>query len=213
MERTSIYENLVHDSKKVKMYLDESPGLEKHMDFSLQFDFSEQNQWSQIVLYDSLLMFLTHLSPNYVGLKQYLKGGKGKFMFCLPKKAFREYVNQTLSSYSDNEISYSDDEISRYLLILGKNKVATKRKVVVDFFTLVEVETFEDYWCLLFHHTTAPYICSFPILGVLALQRIIPSIDTDLLSLKEMRDERRKAGLDIPPMMNIVDIKESGDNT
>ena len=126
-------------------------------------------------------------------------------MFCLPKRAFREYVNQALSSYSDDEISYTDDEICRDLLILGKNKVATKRKVVVDFFTLVEVETFEDYWCLLFHHSTAPYICSFPILGILALQRIIPSIDTDLLSLKEMRDERKKAGLNIPPMMNIVD--------
>ena len=205
MERTSIYENLVHDPKEVKKYLDESPGLEKHMNFSLQFDFSEQVQWSQIILYDSLLMFLTHLPSNYIGLKQYLKEGKNKFIFCLPKRAFREYVNQALSSYSD-------DEIRSELLILGKNKIATKRKVVVDFYTLVEVETFEDYWCLLIHHTTAPYICSFPILGVLALQRIIPSIDTDLLSLKEMRDERKKAGLNIPPMMNIVDIKESGDH-
>ena len=212
MERTSIYENLVHDPKEVKKYLDESPGLEKHIGFSLQFDFSEEDQWSQIVLYDSLLMFLTHLPSNYIGLKQYLKEGKNKFIFCLPKRAFREYVNQALSSYSDDEISYIDDEISRDLLILGKNKVATKRKVVVDFFTLVEVETFEDYWCLLFHHTTAPYICSFPILGVLALQRIIPSIDTDLLSLKEMRDQRKKAGLNIPPTMNIVDIEESGDH-
>lgn len=203
MERISIYENLVHDPKEVKMYLDESPGLEKHMDFSLQFDFSEQNQWSQIVLYDSLLMFLTHLSSNYIGLKQSYKEGKGKFIFCLPKRAFREYVNQSLNSYSY-------DDICRDLLILGKNKVATKRKVVVDFFTLVEVETFEDFWCLLIHHTTAPYICSIPILGVLALQRIIPSIDTDLLSLKEMRDERRKAGLNIPQMMNIVDIEEFG---
>ena len=205
MERTSIYENLVHDPKEVKKYLDESPGLEKHIGFSLQFDFSEEDQWSQIVLYDSLLMFLTHLPSNYIGLKQYLKEGKNKFIFCLPKRAFREYVNQALSSYTD-------DEISRDLLILGKNKVATKRKVVVDFFTLVEVETFEDYWCLLFHHTTAPYICSFPILGVLALKRIIPSIDTDLLSLKEMRDQRKKAGLNIPPTMNIVDIEESGDH-
>ena len=175
------------------------------MNFSLQFDFSEQVQWSQIILYDSLLMFLTHLPSNYIGLKQYLKEGKNKFIFCLPKRAFREYVNQALSSYSD-------DEIRSELLILGKNKIATKRKVVVDFYTLVEVETFEDYWCLLIHHTTAPYICSFPILGVLALQRIIPSIDTDLLSLKEMRDERKKAGLNIPPMMNIVDIEESGDH-
>ena len=205
MERTSIYENLVHDPKEVKKYLDESPGLEKHMNFSLQFDFSEQVQWSQIILYDSLLMFLTHLPSNYIGLKQYLKEGKNKFIFCLPKRAFREYVNQALSSYSD-------DEIRSELLILGKNKIATKRKVVVDFYTLVEVETFEDYWCLLIHHTTAPYICSFPILGVLALQRIIPSVDTDLLSLKEMRDERKKAGLNIPPMMNIVDIEESGDH-
>ena len=205
MERTSIYENLVHDPKEVKKYLDESPGLEKHMNFSLQFDFSEQVQWSQIILYDSLLMFLTHLPSNYIGLKQYLKEGKNKFIFCLPKRAFREYVNQALSSYSD-------DEIRSELLILGKNKIATKRKVVVDFYTLVEVETFEDYWCLLIHHTTAPYICSFPILGVLALQRIIPSVDTDLLSLKEMRDERKKAGLNIPPMMNIVDIEELGDH-
>ena len=205
MKKINVYDNLVHDPKEIEKYFDNSPGLEKHMNFSLQFDFSEQVQWSQIILYDSLLMFLTHLSPNYVGLKQYLKGGKGKFMFCLPKKAFREYVNQALSSYSD-------DEIRSELLILGKNKIATKRKVVVDFYTLVEVETFEDYWCLLIHHTTAPYICSFPILGVLALQRIIPSIDTDLLSLKEMRDELRKAGLDIPPMMNIVDIEELGDH-
>lgn len=205
MKKINVYDNLVHDPKEIEKYFDNSPGLEKHMNFSLQFDFSEQVQWSQIILYDSLLMFLTHLPSNYIGLKQYLKEGKNKFIFCLPKRAFREYVNQALSSYSD-------DEIRSELLILGKKKIATKRKVVVDFYTLVEVETFEDYWCLLIHHTTAPYICSFPILGVLALQRIIPSIDTDLLSLKEMRDERKKAGLNIPPMMNIVDIKESGDH-
>lgn len=205
MIKINVYDNLVHDPKEIEKYFDNSPGLEKHMNFSLQFDFSEQVQWSQIILYDSLLMFLTHLPSNYIGLKQYLKEGKNKFIFCLPKRAFREYVNQALSSYSD-------DEIRSELLILGKNKIATKRKVVVDFYTLVEVETFEDYWCLLIHHTTAPYICSFPILGVLALQRIIPSIDTDLLSLKEMRDERKKAGLNIPPMMNIVDIEESGDH-
>lgn len=205
MKKINVYDNLVHDPKEIEKYFDNSPGLEKHMNFSLQFDFSEQVQWSQIILYDSLLMFLTHLPSNYIGLKQYLKEGKNKFIFCLPKRAFREYVNQALSSYSD-------DEIRSELLILGKNKIATKRKVVVDFYTLVEVETFEDYWCLLIHHTTAPYICSFPILGVLALQRIIPSIDTDLLSLKEMRDERKKAGLNIPPMMNIVDIEESGDH-
>ena len=205
MKKINVYDNLVHDPKEIEKYFDNSPGLEKNMNFSLQFDFSEQVQWSQIILYDSLLMFLTHLPSNYIGLKQYLKEGKNKFIFCLPKRAFREYVNQALSSYSD-------DEIRSELLILGKNKIATKRKVVVDFYTLVEVETFEDYWCLLIHHTTAPYICSFPILGVLALQRIIPSIDTDLLSLKEMRDERKKAGLNIPPMMNIVDIEESGDH-
>ena len=205
MKKINVYDNLVHDPKEIEKYFDNSPGLEKHMNFSLQFDFSEQVQWSQIILYDSLLMFLTHLPSNYIGLKQYLKEGKNKFIFCLPKRAFREYVNQALSSYRD-------DEIRSELLILGKNKIATKRKVVVDFYTLVEVETFEDYWCLLIHHTTAPYICSFPILGVLALQRIIPSIDTDLLSLKEMRDERKKAGLNIPPMMNIVDIEESGDH-
>ena len=205
MKKINVYDNLVHDPKEIEKYFDNSPGLEKHMNFSLQFDFSEQVQWSPIILYDSLLMFLTHLPSNYIGLKQYLKEGKNKFIFCLPKRAFREYVNQALSSYSD-------DEIRSELLILGKNKIATKRKVVVDFYTLVEVETFEDYWCLLIHHTTAPYICSFPILGVLALQRIIPSIDTDLLSLKEMRDERKKAGLNIPPMMNIVDIEESGDH-
>ena len=205
MKKINVYDNLVHDPNEIEKYFDNSPGLEKHMNFSLQFDFSEQVQWSQIILYDSLLMFLTHLPSNYIGLKQYLKEGKNKFIFCLPKRAFREYVNQALSSYSD-------DEIRSELLILGKNKIATKRKVVVDFYTLVEVETFEDYWCLLIHHTTAPYICSFPILGVLALQRIIPSIDTDLLSLKEMRDERKKAGLNIPPMMNIVDIEESGDH-
>lgn len=205
MKKINVYDNLVHDPKEIEKYFDNSPGLEKHMNFSLQFDFSEQVQWSQIILYDSLLMFLTHLPSNYIGLKQYRKEGKNKFIFCLPKRAFREYVNQALSSYSD-------DEIRSELLILGKNKIATKRKVVVDFYTLVEVETFEDYWCLLIHHTTAPYICSFPILGVLALQRIIPSIDTDLLSLKEMRDERKKAGLNIPPMMNIVDIEESGDH-
>ena len=205
MKKINVYDNLVHDPKEIEKYFDNSPGLDKHMNFSLQFDFSEQVQWSQIILYDSLLMFLTHLPSNYIGRKQYLKEGKNKFIFCLPKRAFREYVNQALSSYSD-------DEIRSELLILGKNKIATKRKVVVDFYTLVEVETFEDYWCLLIHHTTAPYICSFPILGVLALQRIIPSIDTDLLSLKEMRDERKKAGLNIPPMMNIVDIEESGDH-
>ena len=49
MKKINVYDNLVHDPNEIEKYFDNSPGLEKHMNFSLQFDFSEQVQWSQII--------------------------------------------------------------------------------------------------------------------------------------------------------------------
>ena len=201
MESRRLYDQLISDPEDIRQLFESSPELQKHMEFSFQLDFGGTNHWNLEIVYDSLLLFLTHLPSNYFGLNQSYKECKNKLMFCLPKKAFRKYVNKTLKSYRNSDIR-------KKLKVLGENKVVTKAGVVVNLFTVIEEESFEDFWCLLIHQTTIPYLCSMTVLPILVLERMIPYFPTQLLSLKEMRDERKKAGLYIPPFMNIVDSED-----
>lgn len=204
--KRSIFDQLVCDPEKVRRIIDLSPGFEKHRDFSLQIEFDGRNYENQEIIYNSLLIFLTHLTTNYVGLKQYYKQGKDKLMFCLPKKAFREHVNKYIKSYRNKDILKS-------LSSLGKKKVVTKPGVVVELFTVGAMEKFDDYWCLIIHQTTIPYLCSLPVSFVLVMERILPYLPLDLLSAKEIRDERAKAGLEISSILNIIADGQSGKDT
>lgn len=197
MRKSKLHERLVLDPKKVKEEFDRSPGLEKHVDFGLQIDIDHRNGRSQAILYDFLLMFLSHLYFNYVPLNQSKEELKDKFVFLLPKKAFREYVNQTLKSYR-----YSD--IEKGLLALGRNMVVTEPGTIVPLFTPTIFKDFEDFWGIIIHQTTAPYICGPVMMVMLNMQRIIPYIPTNTLSLEQMVEEREKAGLNVPMMMNII---------
>lgn len=197
MRKSKLHERLILDPKKVKEEFDRSPGLEKHVDFGLQIDTDHRNGRSQAILYDCLLMFITHLFLNYVPLDQSKEELKDKFVFLLPKKAFREYVNHTLKSYR-----YSD--IEKGLLALSQNKVVTEPGTIVPLFTLAIFKGFEDFWGIMIHQTTAPYICGPVMMVMLNMQRIIPFIPSDTLSLEQMIKERKKAGLDIPIMMDFV---------
>lgn len=197
MRKSKLHERLVLDPKKVKEEFDRSPGLEKHVDFGLQIDIDHRNGRSQAILYDCLLMFLTHLFLNYVPLDQSKEEVKDKFVFLLPKKAFREYVNQILKSYR-----YSD--VEKGLLALSQNKVVTEPGTIVPLFTLAIFKGFEDFWGIMIHQTTAPYICGPVMMVMLNMQRIIPFIPSGTLSLDQMVEEREKAGLNVPMMMNII---------
>lgn len=197
MRKSKLHERLVLDPKKVKEEFERSPGLEKHVDFGLQIDTDHRNGRSQAILYDCLLMFITHLFLNYVPLDQSKEELKDKFVFLLPKKAFREYVNHTLKSYR-----YSD--VEKGLLALSQNKVVTEPGTIVPLFTLAIFKGFEDFWGIMIHQTTAPYICGPVMMIMLNMQRIIPFIPSDTLSLKQMVREREKAGLDIPIMMDFI---------
>lgn len=197
MRKNKLHERLVLDPKKVKEEFDRSPGLEKHVDFGLQIDTDHRNGRSQAILYDCLLMFITHLFLNYVPLDQSKEELKDKFVFLLPKKAFREYVNHTLKSYR-----YSD--VEKGLLALSQNKVVTEPGTIVPLFTLAIFKGFEDFWGIMIHQTTAPYICGPVMMVMLNMQRIIPFIPSDTLSLEQMIKERKKAGLGIPIMMDFI---------
>lgn len=197
MRKSKLHERLILDPKKVKEEFDRSPGLEKHVDFGLQIDTDHRNGRSQAILYDCLLMFITHLFLNYVPLDQSKEELKDKFVFLLPKKAFREYVNHTLKSYR-----YSD--IEKGLLALSQNKVVSEPGTIVSLFTLVIFKGFEDFWGIMIHQTTAPYICGPVMMVILNMQRIIPYIPTNTLSLEQMIEEREKADLNVPMMMNII---------
>ena len=197
MRKSKLHERLILDPKKVKEEFDRSPGLEKHVDFGLQIDTDHRNGRSQAILYDCLLMFITHLFLNYVPLDQSKEELKDKFVFLLPKKAFREYVNHTLKSYR-----YSD--IEKGLLALSQNKVVTEPGTIVPLFTLAIFKGFEDFWGIMIHQTTAPYICGPVMMVMLNMQRIIPFIPSDTLSLEQMIKERKKAGLGIPIMMDFI---------
>ena len=197
MRKSKLHERLILDPKKVKEEFDRSPGLEKHVDFGLQIDTDHRNGRSQAILYDCLLMFITHLFLNYVPLDQSKEELKDKFVFLLPQKAFREYVNHTLKSYR-----YSD--IEKGLLALNQNKVVTEPGTIVPLFTLAIFKGFEDFWGIMIHQTTAPYICGPVMMVMLNMQRIIPFIPSDTLSLEQMIKERKKAGLGIPIMMDFI---------
>ena len=197
MRKSKLHERLVLDPKKVKEEFDRSPGLEKHVDFGLQIDTDHRNGRSQAILYDCLLMFITHLFLNYVPLDQSKEELKDIFVFLLPKKAFREYVNHTLKSYR-----YSD--VEKGLLALSQNKVVTEPGTIVPLFTLAIFKGFEDFWGIMIHQTTAPYICGPVMMVMLNMQRIIPFIPSDTLSLEQMIKERKKAGLGIPIMMDFI---------
>ena len=197
MKKSKLHGRLVLDPKKVKEEFDQSPGLEKHVDFGLQIDIDHRNGRSQAILYDCLLMFLTHLFLNYVPLDQSKEEVKDKFVFLLPKKAFREYVNQTLKSYR-----YSD--VEKGLLALSQNKVVTEPGTIVPLFTLAIFKGFEDFWGIMIHQTTAPYICGPVMMIMLNMQQIIPFNPKEDLSLEQMIEERKKAGLDIPIMMDFI---------
>ena len=197
MRKSKLHERLVLDPKKVKEEFERSPGLEKHVDFGLQIDTDHRNGRSQAILYDCLLMFITHLFLNYVPLDQSKEELKDKFVFLLPKKAFREYVNQILKSYR-----YSD--VEKGLLALSQNKVVTEPGTIVPLFTLAIFKGFEDFWGIMIHQTTAPYICGPVMMVMLNMQRIIPFIPSDTLSLEQMIKERKKAGLGIPIMMDFI---------
>lgn len=197
MRKSKLHERLVLDPKKVKEEFDRSPGLEKHVDFGLQIDTDHRNGRSQAILYDCLLMFITHLFLNYVPLDQSKEELKDKFVFLLPQKAFREYVNHTLKSYR-----YSD--VEKGLLALSQNKVVTEPGTIVPLFTLAIFKGFEDFWGIMIHQTTAPYICGPVMMVMLNMQRIIPFIPSDTLSLEQMIKERKKAGLGIPIMMDFI---------
>lgn len=197
MRKSKLHGRLVLDPKKVKEEFDRSPGLEKNVDFGLQIDIDHRDGRSQSILYNCLLMFLTHLFLNYVPLDQSKEEVKDKFVFFLPKKAFREYVNQTLKSYR-----YRD--IEKGLLALGQNMVATEPGTIVPLFTLTIFKGFEDFWGIMIHQTTAPYICGPVMMIMLNMQQIIPFNPKEDLSLEQMIEERKKAGLNVPMMMNII---------
>ena len=57
------------------------------------------------------------------------------------------------------------------------------------------------YWCLIIDSTTMPYI-SWEITLTLGVMKYMPFSLTEQLSLKELIDERNKAGLEIPEQMN-----------
>ena len=80
MESRRIYDQLISDPEEIRQLFESSPELQKHMEFSFQLDFGGRNHWNLEVVYDSLLLFLTHLPSNYFGLNQSHKECKNKLM-------------------------------------------------------------------------------------------------------------------------------------
>lgn len=201
MDTKEIFESLVSDPEEIKESFGAEQRLYKHVHFGLQINTDGRNGLNQSILYDCLLMFLTHLPFNYLGLNQDLKEFKNKVGFFLPKKAFRQYVNESLKSYSFKKI---EDKLS----LLGKNKVATQRGVVVELFTVFQIEGLDDFWGILIDVSTVPYICGSVMTLMLGMTKAIPFIPTTTLELSEMVEERLKAGLEIPIMMYVNDNSE-----
>lgn len=196
--------NLVCDPEKIRQWFTVFKGIDKHMDFGMQIDTENRNYWNQYVLYDELLMFLTHLTSNYVGLNQSVERCKDKLAYFLPKKAFKERINTVIKSYKNKDILEK-------LSILGNNKVVGQSGVVVDLFEIMgidDVKLSKDYWILWIHHSIIPYLCGPTALVILNFSGIIPFIPGELLSLEEMVEERKKAGLNIPHMMKVLSSKE-----
>ena len=198
-KKDQLFKELVCHPDEVQENLDFMPGLQLNLDFQAQIYEPSRNERSERVMYGALLMFITHLPTNYLGIKKSFKKNKDKVLFCLPKNAFRMYVNQTFKSYTDRKILEK-------LSILGKKKVVTQPGVIVELFEIVRIEDLDDYWCLLIHMTTVPYICGY-MAPVLAIEGIIPFMMQGMLSRKQMKEEREKAGLYVSPMLKI-DIDE-----
>ena len=201
METKDLIERLVSDTEEIKELFGPDPQLKKHLHFGLQINTDGRNGLNQSILYDCLLMFLTHLPYNYLGLNQDLKEFKNKVGFFLPKKAFRQYVNESLKSYSFKKI---EDKLS----LLGKNKVATQRGVVVELFTVFQIEGLDDFWGILIDVSTVPYICGSVMTLMLGMTKAIPFISTTTLELSDMVEEREKAGLYVPVMMHVMNNAE-----
>lgn len=203
MNKKDFLKELVCNPEEVNRHLDAFEYIYEHVDFSSQIDIKDRNYWNQHVLYEQLLMFLSHV-PNYVGLNQSVKICKGKLAYFLPKKAFKKRVNKIFKSYSNKDIFDK-------LTILGQNKVVGQAGLVADLFEITkidDIEESEDYWILWFHQSIIPYLCGPAILVILNMEGIIPFIPGELLSLEEMVEERKKAGLNIPHMMEILSSKE-----
>ena len=198
METKDLLERLVSDPEEIKKLFGEDHTLRKHVHFGLQINIDNRNGRNQDILYNGLLLFLTKLPYNYIGMNQNLKEFKGKVGFFLPKKAFRQYINKSLKSYSYKKI---EDKLS----MLGKNKVVTQHGVVVELFTMFQTEGPEDFWGISIDISTVPYICTPEITLMLAVIKAIPFVPgSPNLELSEMVEERRKAGLHIPFMMNVM---------
>jgi hypothetical protein len=198
-----LLERLVSDPEEIKELFGPDPQLKKHLHFGLQINIDDRNGRNQDILYNDLLLFLTKLPYNYIGLNQDLKECKDKVGFLLPKKAFRQYINESLKTYSYKKI---EEKLS----LLGKNKVVTQHDVVVNLFTIFQVEGFEDFWCISIDITTVPYICTPEITFMLAVTQAIPFVPSSSLHLElsEMVEEREKAGLYIPVMMHVINNAE-----
>lgn len=201
MDTKEIFKSLVSDPEEIREAFGKEQMLHKHVHFGLQINTEGRNGLNQSILYDCLLMFLTHLPYNYLGLNQESKDFKNKVGFFLPKKAFQEFVNESLKSYTLKKI---EDKLS----LLGKNKVATQRGVVVELFTMIQVEDLDDFWGILIDVSTVPYICGSVMTLMLGISKAIPFIPTSTLELSEMIEERLKAGLKIPFMMHVMNNAE-----
>ena len=202
METKKLLERLVSDPKEIKELFGPDPQLKKHVHFGLQINIDDQNGRNQDLLYNDLLLFLTKLPYNYIGLNQDLKECKNKVGFLLPKKAFRQYVNESLKTYTYKKIE-------ERLLLLGQNKVVTQRNVIVDLFTMFQIEGLNDFWGISIDISTVPYICTPEITLLLAVTKAIPFIpSTQNLELSDMVEEREKAGLYVPVMMHVMNNAE-----
>ena len=202
METKDLFERLVSDPEEIKELFDKDPQLKKHIHFGLQINIDDRNGRNQDILYNDLLLFLTKIPYNYIGLNQDLKECKDKVGFLLPKKAYRQYVNESLKTYTYKKIE-------ERLLLLGQNKVVTQRGVVVELFTMFQVEGFEDFWGISIDISTVPYICTPEITLLLAISKAIPFIpSTQNLELSDMVEEREKAGLYVPVMMHVMNNAE-----
>jgi hypothetical protein len=203
MKTRDFFKELVCNPEEVNIHLDAFEYIYEHVNFSSQIDIKDRNYWNQHVLYEQLLMFLSHI-PNYVGLNQSINICKGKLAYFLPKKAFKERINKIFKSYSNKDIFDK-------LTILGQNKVVGQADLVVDLFEITKIpdmEESEDYWILWFHQSIIPYLCGLATLVILNVEGIIPFIPGELLSLEDMVEERKKAGLNIPHMMEVLSSKE-----
>lgn len=202
METKDLLKILVSDPKEIKELFGPDPKLKKHQHFGLQINIDDRNGRIQDILYNDLLLFLTKLPYNYIGLNQDLKEYKNKVGFLLPKKAFRQYINEFLKSYSYKKI---EEKLS----VLGQNKVVTQRGVIVELFTMFQLEGFEDFWGISIDISTVPYVCTPEIALMLAVIKTIPYYPVlQNLELSEMVEERQKAGLYIPIMMHVMNNAE-----